>query len=228
MRTILIPFLLFGCSVPPTESPPAESANTAGQEHNHGHGGHRFDDADVWAERFENPARDEYQMPDRVLAELNLSPSAKVADIGAATGYFPVRFAAACPLGRVWGIDIEPDMVRYLNARARSEGLDNLFSVMCADDDALIPEPVDLIFLCDTYHHIGDRQAYFERLQNFLLPNGRVAIVDWRKESKMGPPREHKMTADEVRREMEAADYKLTGNYSFLPQQYFLVFAPAR
>src|SRR3990167_1183974 len=68
---------------------------------------HRFDDADAWAARFEDPKRDAWQKPDEVIAALALPPDAKVADIGSATGYFPVRFAKALPQGRVFGVDVE-------------------------------------------------------------------------------------------------------------------------
>ena len=129
------------------------------------HGGHgmqhRFDDAECWARRFESGDRDEWQKPDHVMALLDLAPDARVADIGSATGYFPVRFARAVPHGRVYGLDIEPEMVRYLNERAARAGLTNLRSILAATDDPRIPEPVDLIFVCNTYHHIGDRAWYF-------------------------------------------------------------------
>ena len=72
---------------------------------------HRFEDAEVWAARFENPERDSWQLPEKVVSALVTRQDMVVADIGSATGYFPVRFARACPLGMVIGADIEPDMV---------------------------------------------------------------------------------------------------------------------
>ena len=107
--------------------------------------------------RFEDPSRDTWQKPDVVIDALNLEPSSLVADIGAATGYFPVRIARRLPEGRVWGIDVEPDMVRYLNARARKEGLSHLFSVLATENDPLLPEPVDVVLVVNTYHHISER-----------------------------------------------------------------------
>ena len=85
--------------------------------------GRRFKDADEWAERFEDPARDEWQRPDYVLSLMNLTPSSRVADIGSATGYFPVRFARACPEGMVYGVDVEAAMGRYLTERAERAGV---------------------------------------------------------------------------------------------------------
>ena len=58
------------------------------------HRNHRFEDAEAWAERFENPARDEWQKPAEVMRALSLSADARVAEIGSATGYFATRIAA--------------------------------------------------------------------------------------------------------------------------------------
>ncbi len=129
-----------------------------------GHMPHSFDNADEWAKRFEDPARDAWQKPDEVVAALALAPDAKVADVGSGTGYFAVRLARAVPRGHVYGADIEPDMARYLAERARREGLSNLTPVLAAADDAKLPEPVDLVLVVNTYHHIGEREAYFRRL----------------------------------------------------------------
>lgn len=149
-----------------------------------------------------------------------------VADIGSATGYFPVRIARAVPAGRVWGVDIEPDMVRYLNRRAQEEGIDNLFSILGRPDDPLLPEPVDLVLIVDTYHHIDEREAYFERLSQHLRPGGRVAVIDFKKgDLPVGPPDAMKLAPEKVQAEVEAAGYEMAESHDFLSYQYFLVFA---
>ncbi len=187
------------------------------------HAYHRFERAEDWVGRFEDPARDIWQKPDEVIRALALASDATVADIGAATGYFPVRFARALPEGRVYGIDIEPSMVDYLNERARREALPKLRGVLGAAGDPMIPEPVDLIVVVDTYHHLSDRTAYFRRLAGSLKPSGRVAIIDFKPESKMGPM--EKLAPAEVIRELGEAGYALEAQQSFLPEQYFLIFA---
>ena len=203
----------------------------AAQEHDDhsGHKGHddatvhhRFDDAESWAKRFEDPERDAWQMPDRVVEVLIVRKDMVVADIGSATGYFPVRFARACPEGLVLGVDIEPDMVLYLNDRARREGLTNLVSTLAGADDPHLPVLADLVFICDTYHHINGRIDYFGRLQEQLTENGRVAVVDFRPSSKRGP--KHKLAPEVVEKEMIEAGYRVVERYDFLPDQYFLVF----
>lgn len=183
---------------------------------------HRFVDAEAWAARFEDARRDEWQLPDRVTDALITRDDMVVADIGSATGYFPVRFARAVPRGLVIGADIEPEMVYYLNDRARREKLTNLVSILAAPDDPHLPLPADLIFICNTYHHIDGRRAYFRRLKKQLASQGRVAIVDYRLSSRRGPP--HKLAAETVIGEMEAAGYAIAAEHEFLPEQYFLVF----
>ena len=183
----------------------------------------RFDNVEEWAKRFEDPGRDAWQKPDSVVAALVDRDDLVIVDIGSATGYFPVRFARAVPRGRVYGADVEPTMIYYLNDRARREGLANLVSVLAAPDDPHLPQSVDLVFICDTYHHIDHRIDYFKHLQPYLRDQARVVVVDWRMESPHGPP--HKLPRENVLHEMQAAGYTLAHEYNFLPDQYFLVFA---
>jgi SAM-dependent methyltransferase len=187
---------------------------------------HRFENADEWVKRFEDPSRDAWQQPDAVVTALALAPDAKVADIGSGTGYFAVRLARAVPQGHVYGVDVEPDMARYLGERARREGLAHLTPVLATPSDARLPEPVDLVLVVNTYHHISEREAYFRRLLGSVRPGGRLAIVDFRKGQPLGPPEEHKLAPEQVRQELEAAGWRFTEEHGFLSNQYFLLFRP--
>lgn len=189
---------------------------------------HRFDDPAQWARRFEGPERDAWQRPDLVISSLSLAPDARVADVGAGTGYFSVRLARAVPQGRVWAVDVEPTMVRWVLDRARREEIANLTAVLAAPDDALLPDAVDVALVVDTYHHIGARTAYFARLRGSLRPQGRVAIVDFRMDSPEGPPVAMRLAPEVVRAEMEAAGYTLAGSLDTLPRQYVLIFRAAQ
>src|SRR5512135_3343759 len=135
------------------------------------HAGHGFSNAERWATQFDDPARDTWQKPDAVIRALAPAPDAVIADIGAGTGYFSVRLARAVPHGKVIGVDIEPDMVRYLAQRAHREGLANLSAQLGAADDPRLPVKVDLVLLVDTYHHIASREDYFRRLRSSLEPS---------------------------------------------------------
>ncbi len=189
-----------------------------------GHLHHHFDDAERWAAHFEDPSRDAWQKPDEVLAGLHLAPGARVADIGAGTGYFPVRVARLVPQGRVYAVDLEPSMVAYLGQRAAKEGLANLTPVQAAEDDPRLPEPVDLVLVVDTYHHLQDRPAYFRRLQASVRPGGRLVVIDFRKRSLMGPPPSARLTEAQVEQELGEAGWKLESTSELLPEQYLLTF----
>lgn len=186
---------------------------------------HRFENAEEWAAIFESPERDAWQRPDEVIAALDIPHGGRVADIGAATGYFPVRIARARPDVIVYGIDLEPDMVRYLAERAQKEGLTNLQAVQATESDPKIPEPVDLVMLVNTYHHVEGREAYFRAVAEKLREGGRLAVVDFRPGSQKGP--RHKLPREQVIDELAAAGYRLATEHTFLPEQYFLVFERA-
>jgi SAM-dependent methyltransferase len=204
----------------------ALAAGLAAAQHGHQPMHQRFEDAERWARVFEDPARDAWQKPEEVIRALALAPAARVADIGAATGYFAVRLARALPQGRVYGVDIEPDMTRYLGERAERERLANLSAHLGAPDDPKLPENVHLVLVVNVYHHIGERPKYFSRLKSRLQAGGRVAVIDFRLDSPVGPPRRHRIAAEAVLEEMRAAGYRLAERHEFLPHQYFLVFAP--
>ncbi len=195
-------------------------------QHGERHFQHSFDDAAEWSQVFDDPARDAWQKPDQVIRALKLRPDAAVADIGSGTGYFAVRLGRALPLGRIYGADIGPDMVKFLNERAAREKLPNVSSHLAAESDPNLPSAVDLALVVDTYHHVSGRSAYFERLKKKLKPGGRVAVIDFRLESPAGPPAEHRIAPERVKSEMERAGYRLAEQHEFLPHQYFLVFAP--
>jgi len=189
---------------------------------------HSFSDAERWGHVFDDPARDKWQKPHEVIQTLALAPNAVVADIGSGTGYFSVRLANMLPKGRVYGVDIEPGMVKYLADRAKREGLQNVTSIAGAPDDPRLPEKVDLIIMVDVYHHIGHRMRYFRKLQASLKPGGRVAIIDFKMDSPDGPPKAARIAPDRVKAELGNAGYALVQEHSFLPYQYFLIFRPAK
>ena len=206
---------------------PMEHRQT-GDHNKSGHsdrGYHRsFDHAEKWAKEFDDPARDAWQKPDQVLDALHLERTARVVDLGAGTGYFSARIAKRVPDGKLFAVDIQPDMVRYLRERAQREHLSVLVPVLATAESSNLPEPVDLVLVVDTYHHIDHRIAYFAKLRELLRPNGRLAIVDFKSDSPNGPPPEHRISPDKVIAELAAAGYSLAATHEFLPRQYFLVF----
>src|SRR6516164_115069 len=184
---------------------------------------HSFGQAEMWAKEFDDPARDAWQKPDEILDALHLEGTSRVADLGAGTGYFSVRIAKRVPEGKLFSVDIEPDMLRYLRERAHHEHLNVIVPILASVDGANLPEPVDLVLVVDTYHHIDHRIAYFAKLKASLRPNGRLAIVDFKADSPDGPPPEHRVSPEKVTAELNAAGYSLVATHQFLPRQYFLV-----
>ena len=187
---------------------------------------HRFDDPERYAKSFDDPARDQWQMPARVIDALGLSPTSTVADIGAGTGYFTIRLAKAVPKGTVYSVDIESAMLDHIRKRADGEGLRNVVTVQASAETPQLPKPVDVVLIVDTYHHLPSRPTYFRELKKSLASGGRVAIIDFRKDSPDGPPPEFRFEAAQIINEMTEAGYRLDRQHDFLPRQHFLVFRP--
>jgi SAM-dependent methyltransferase len=187
---------------------------------------HRFDDPERYAKSFDDPARDAWQLPARVIDALALSPTASVADIGAGTGYFSVRIAKAIPRGTVYAVDVEPSMVDYIRKRAAGDRLKNIVPVLTGAATANLPKPIDVALIVDTYHHLPNRAVYFRDLKKSLAAGGRVAVVDFRKDAPDGPPPEFRFEADQIVAEMAHAGYRLDRKHDFLPRQHFLIFRP--
>jgi len=189
----------------------------------------RFDDPAEWAKVFDDPARDAWQRPERVVAALGLRPGQAVADLGAGTGYFSRHLSRAVgPAGAVLAVDPEPNLVAWLRDRAEREGTPNVVPVLASRDTPRLPHgSVDVVLVVDTYHHLDARVAYFEALRAALRPGGRVAVIDWQKRPlPVGPEMDHKLAREQVVEEMGRAGYALVEEPDVLPYQYFLIFRP--
>jgi ubiquinone/menaquinone biosynthesis C-methylase UbiE len=186
-------------------------------------------DTAAYITSLEDPGRDAWQKPDEVMAALELGKGEWIADVGAGSGYFAVRLAAAVgENGRVYAVDVEPGMILHMNRRARDAGLGNLLTLLADPDDPLLPRgAIDRVFICDTWHHIGDHEGYLGRLRRALKANGQVVMIDFQKrELPVGPPVDRKIARGDLVREMEGSGFRLVREHTFLPYQYFLVFSP--
>lgn len=173
--------------------------------------------------------RDEWQKPDEVVALLGLSIGDKVADIGAGGGYFTFRLADAVGAeGRVFAVDVDDEMISFIREKATEEGYEQIEGVRGEFGDPKLPDgEVDLVFTCNTYHHIQDRAAYFARVLDDLVPNGRVAIVDYGASGGWFTSWfDHNTPKETIVEEMGEAGYSLTHDYDLLEKQSFLVFEP--
>jgi ubiquinone/menaquinone biosynthesis C-methylase UbiE len=176
------------------------------------------------------PSRASWQYPDRVIETLGIEPGEYVADIGAGDGYFTFRFANSVgPSGKVYAVEVDANEVAELRSKTTKLGRSNVIVVSAQTDDPLLPDgEIDLVFLCNVYHHIENRPSYFDRLRSDLKPAGRVVIIDLRPSLlvRAFAPRDHWIVEESMLLEMASANYSLSQRYDFLPAQHFLVFCP--
>lgn len=175
---------------------------------------------------YEGFDRDEWQQPDRVLAELSLEPGMRVADIGAGGGYFTFKLADALgDEGVVYAVDVDPDMTAYLEERSRDEGAANVRVILGRFEDPLLPDgEIDLVFTSNTYHHLEDRVAYFRDLLTDLAPGGRVAILELRGTSWFARTFGHFTDRETIVRELGEAGYDEIASHDFIDEQSFTIF----
>ena len=177
----------------------------------------------------EDPKRDAYQKPHEVLAALDLKPGEVVADIGAGSGYFTFPLARHVgETGKVYAIDVSPDMVLHINRRIRDFGVTNVVSILADPDDPLLTDQsVNRFFFCDSWHHIENQAKYMALMKRMLKPRGEIVMIDFhKKDLPVGPPLRMKIARADLIKQMEKNGFRLTKEHTFLPYQYFLVFAP--
>ncbi len=185
---------------------------------------HRFQSAEQWAREFDDPARDEWQKPREIIAAMKLESGMVVADLGAGTGYFePWLSQAVGATGSVLALDVEPDMVRFLGERAAREHLANVHpGLVATDDPKLAPGSVDRILVVDVWHHVDAREAYASKLRDALKSGGRVFVVDFKLDARHGPPRHHRLAAEQIAHELGAAGLSVETLATTLPEQYIV------
>jgi ubiquinone/menaquinone biosynthesis C-methylase UbiE len=186
-------------------------------------------DPKAYIAMLDDPKRDEYQKPHEVITALNLKEGEVIADIGAGSGYFTFRLAHHVgDTGRVYAVDVSPDMIVHLNRRIRDLRATNVVTSLSVPDDPLLMDAsIDRFFICDTWHHIGDHPHYLALMKKMLKPGGQVVMIDFKKaETPVGPPLEMRIDRDDLLREMETNGFRLEAEHTFLPHQYFLVFKP--
>ena len=174
--------------------------------------------------------RDPWQQPEKVIAALQIRPGDHVADLGAGGGYFTFKLANAVgPTGKVYAVDIDREMTDLIAQQAQKDAVGNVATIVAKADDPLLPQAgVDLVFTSNTYHHIGNRVAYFADLRKYLRPGGKIAIIDFDRRAWIEGLLRHYTPSAFIKREMEQAGYKLQQEREFLDRQSFLVFSAAK
>ncbi|MEL7074397.1 MAG: class I SAM-dependent methyltransferase [Cyanobacteria bacterium J06648_1] len=178
----------------------------------------------MWLER---ESRQEQEKPDLTVENLHLKPNDVVADIGAGSGYFSFRMAQQVPQGKVYAVDIQPEMLEAIGDRQSEQAVTNIEKVLGTEDNPqLPPASVDLAFMVDAYHEFAYPREMMEGIFEALKPGGRVVLLEYRKENPMIMIKPlHKMTQKQVKKEMKAVGLKWQETKQFLPEQHFLVFS---
>jgi putative heme-binding domain-containing protein len=176
---------------------------------------------------FNRPDRDKEERPEQLIAALQIRRGDTVADIGAGTGYFTWRLAEAVgPEGKVYAVDVQQSMLDLTKEAVESRKLGNVEYVLATDvSPRLPPGSVDLAFLAYAYHEFADPEATLRAIRRSLKPGGRVLVLEYAKESNIAPASPlHKMSFDEIRREIEPVGFVIDQLLDFLPVQHGVIF----
>lgn len=176
---------------------------------------------------FDSPGRDQALQINRVMDILKIQNGKAVADLGAGSGWFTVRAARRVGTeGSIYAVDINPEAITHIDARAKNENLSNVKTILSKPDDPMLPaSSVDAVLLLKTYHEVAHPVELLKNLRPALRPGAKVGVID-----RNGNGENHGVGKDVVIREAKEAGYDLTGKYDFVKDgmDYFLVFTPAK
>lgn len=177
-----------------------------------------------WLERSE---RELEELPETALDKIGIREGMTVADVGAGVGYFTIRIAKRVgDKGKVHAVDVQPEMLSILKQRAAKAGVKNIIPVLGSESDPKLPAAsMDLILMVDVYHEFSQPQKMLSRLKDALKNDGRLILLEYRKEDPHIPVRsEHKMSIEEAKSELEAEGFRLEKVVRDLPRQHILIF----
>ncbi|MBE9221362.1 methyltransferase domain-containing protein [Cyanobacterium stanieri LEGE 03274] len=177
----------------------------------------------LWLER---PNRENQEKPSAVISALNLKPTDTIADIGAGSGYFSFRLAQKVPQGKVFAVDIQPEMLDIIKFLSEENPQLPVIPVLGTKTSPnLEKESINLALMVDAYHEFTHPREMMEEIVTALRPQGRVILVEYRKENPfIFIKGVHKMSVTQVKKEMEAVGLSWVTTEEFLPQQHYIVF----
>jgi ubiquinone/menaquinone biosynthesis C-methylase UbiE len=177
-----------------------------------------------WLDREERPREEQ---PEKALAAFDLKPGMFVGDVGAGTGFYSLRVARRIlPGGIVYASDIQAGMLDRLHANAAAQHVTNIQTVLGTESDPRLPPgKLDLVLLIDVYHELSRPQRMLRAIRESLKPDGRLVLLEFRKEDPTVPIRpEHKMSVEEVKAEVTPEGYQFEKVVDTLPWQHIIYF----
>ncbi len=180
--------------------------------------------AEEYVKLLESERRVESLQVDKVVETLKVKPDDRVCDLGAGSGLFTRPLARkANGKGVVYAVDVDAELLKHVERTAEEQRLANVKTILASETDPKLPEPVDLIAIIDTLHHISNRGEYLKGLKKYLRPGGRVAVIDF---SRDWPAGHEKMiyTVSDLDGWMTAAGFKRVEQHDFLDNNFFVVY----
>jgi SAM-dependent methyltransferase len=176
-----------------------------------------------WLERRD---REGEEKPSLVTDQMGLKPTDVIADIGAGSGYFSFLLAPLVPEGKVIAVDVQQEMLDFVEGQKKLRQIANVETLLGTIEDTKLPEEsVDLVLMVDAYHEFSHPWEMMTSIVKGLAPGGRVVLLEYRGEDPTVPIKPlHKMTVQQIRREMEAVGLEFVEVRDFLPLQHFIVF----
>ena len=176
-----------------------------------------------WLERAD---REKDENSSLLVKNLDIKPGMIIADIGAGSGYYTARMSKVLAGGKIYAVDVQPEMIEFLNNRIKKEKLTNVVSVL--GDEKKVPLPpasIDLMLLVDVYHECSFPYEMGKSMLTALKPGGKLFMIEFRAEDKeLAIKGLHKMTEEQVIKELSAAGFKFERNITNLPIQHCMVF----
>jgi predicted methyltransferase len=182
----------------------------------------------TWMDR---ATRESEEQPERALDLIGIEPGSVVADVGAGSGYITVRLSKRVgPKGTVLANDLQPTLLTSIRDKVRTLGLTNVKTIQGTESDARLPEgAVDLALLFDAYHEFREPQLMLQSIRRALKPDGRLVLVEYRKEDASLPiAPTHRMSVNDVRTEIEAEGFTFDRLAPGLPRQHIIMFRRGR
>ncbi|MGB3652581.1 MAG: methyltransferase domain-containing protein [Rivularia sp. (in: cyanobacteria)] len=177
----------------------------------------------MWLER---PTRESQEQPSKIILALDLKDTDIMADIGAGTGYMSFRIAPKVSDGKVFAVDIQPEMLDIIKFYKKVTKINNVEPVLATvTNPNLPPESIDLALMVDAYHEFEYPKEVMEGVVKSLKPGGRAVLVEYRGENPfLAIKRLHKMTQNQVKKEMKAVGLTWKETKELLPQQHLMIF----